>query len=1041
MKYSQDWFKKNIEHAHKACDTLLFSNIEKQFFISPSKTAIIYDEVGVSYSELYYKMTLLSHYLNQLDVKKNTLVAILLPKCAYQIISALGILKAGAAYMPVNVHESHERKQSLLKQGEVKVVLTISSMMDECEWLDNYITIPLDLFFSNNEINSSYYAVDRDNLKCSQVTSSDLAYVLFTSGSTGTPKGVMISHENAMNTLEDINKRFNVTSNDKILALSALDFDLSVYDIFGVLSVGGTVIVPTEEQVIEPRQWLSLINKYQITLWDTVPGFMEMLVRCVKLDNLDSKGIKKSVASLRLVLLSGDWIRVKLPCEIHECCPNANIISLGGATEASIWSIAYPINVHEINDTWKSIPYGKALKNQIFHILDENQNIVSDKEEGELYIGGKGVGLGYWRDEINTRYHFVHHPALGYLYRTGDKGRWLSDGNIEFLGRVGEQVKLRGFRIDLKAVESCIQSVQEVKRSVVKIVRNSESSDNLVAFVECEHLADYLKNHDDVYQQLVNRHVGYWQAIYNSLVENNTFTSNPHFNTAGWVSSYSRTCFPEYQMREWRDTTVSRILALNPKHVLEVGVGTGLLLAEVAKRVSTYDVIDSSFQAVNYIEQHFKKEKEYQHVRCLEYNTNNIGQSYDTVILNSVAQYFPDAVYFVSMLDTLVEKTVKGGQIFLGDIYNYDYLEDFHLSVQLQQQSPDMSISQFHSMLKELVSKESQLYIHPQFIIDYAKQHSRITHVEIQLKSGSMHNELNGFRYDVVLSIEKIDNNLSNVHVVESDIFSTIDCIRDYLSDHKYKNVVVNSLPNLRLIGLSHYERLKEEALDTVASLRAAVYEQGYSGSIDPYDCYQLGDELGYQVCCAWSSSKYSFDVAFYTEENPLNHNCSGKSIKEKPNFQYTNTPLQYQFQRFVEHSIREKLSAHLAPYMQPHEIIFVTNIPFTANGKVNYKSLLALAEMISQEEDVNWQPNSLLEEQLVEIFKRVLNIRQVNMSKGFIQLGGDSLRMLEATHEIEKYCSVRLTIGELVANPSIREIAQILHKKSGVKLTGMVYS
>jgi len=1042
MKYSSNFGIENITYDHVKDNALLFSAVEKQFLISPSKTSIIHDDIEISYKELYDKIILLSLRLQQICVKKNTLIAILLPKGADQIIAALGILKSGAAYMPISIHESPERKQSLLKQGEVKVVITLSSMIAECEWLASYMTIPLDTFFLTQLAAFSNHANENEIINFSQVYPSDLAYVLFTSGSTGTPKGVMISHENAMNTIQEINQRFNVTSSDKILALSALDFDLSVYDIFGILSVGGTIIIPTEEELIEPKQWLSLIDRYQVTIWDTVPGFMEMLIRCIKLNDLNNKIVNTSLSSLRLILLSGDWIRVHLPKEIKKYSPSAKIISLGGATEASIWSIAYPINVDEINDSWKSIPYGKSLKNQTFYILDENQKTVCDHQEGELYIGGAGVGLGYWRDEINTAYHFIYHPSLGYLYRTGDKGRWLSDGNIEFLGRVGEEYKLRGFRIDLKAIETCIQSTQEVKRAVVKIVKHAESCDSLVAFVECENLTEYLRNNIYLYQQLVNRHVGYWQEIYDSLFENTmTTTTDPHFNTTGWVSSYSRKCIPEYQMREWRDTTVSRIMALKPKRILEVGVGTGLLLAEIAPKVSVYDVVDSSVKAIHYIEKYFDGHEKYQHIRCIAYNTLNLEQNYDTIILNSVSQYFPDAMYFTRILDTLIDQTVRDGQIFLGDIYNYDYLEDFHLSVQIQQQPTSMKLSQFRTLVNELIAKESQLYINPQFIMDYAKQHPRISHVEIHLKSGSTHNEINGFRYDVVLSIDKKIHSLSTVHEINNNIFSGINDIRNYLSDHKHKNVVIRNVPNLRLIGLSHYEVFKEKTHDSIESLRSAVFNDSFSVSLDPYDCYQLGNDIGYQVCCTWSSDKYCFDVAFYIEENPLAYQCPEKISFEKPSFQHTNSPLQYQFHRFVESSIRERVSADLAPYMQPHDIIFVSSIPFTANGKVNYKALLALAEMVSQEEEAYLQTNSPLEEQILELFKRVLKVKQVNITKNFTQQGGDSLRMLEIIHEIESRYEVHLTIGELMMSSSVRELARFLSKKCGVKSDIVVYT
>lgn len=1011
--------------------SLLFSKFDEQCLMNPYNTAIIFQGESINYHELFNQVNALVNYLQCLHVRKNTLVAILLPKSAYQVIAALGVLKSGAAYMPVNVNESAERKQALLMQGEVGVVLTIGSIIEKSPWLASYEVIALDIFFKKIRIPFSDNDI-KSNDNCIGSAPSDLAYVLFTSGSTGTPKGVMISHENALNTINDINERFHVTSKDRLLALSALDFDLSVYDIFGLLSVGGALVIPTEEELVEPEQWLNLIEKYQITLWNTVPGFMEMLIHCIKLKN--SKKDKKIIDSLRLVLLSGDWIRVHLPKDIRYYCPTAEIISLGGATEASIWSIAYPIPVDQIDSTWKSIPYGAALKDQAFYILKEDQNPVSDKEEGELYIGGKGVGLGYWHDCVNTKYHFIQHPMFGYLYRTGDKGRCLSNGNIEFLGRIGEQIKLRGFRIDLKAIESCVESIPGIMRSVAKIIKTPAGVDNLIAFIKCENIIDHLLSDDALYQLLLQKHLSYWQTIYNSVFASNEAPKDPYFNTAGWISSYSKGSIPEYQMRELFDSTVSRILSLNPQSVLEVGVGTGLILAKVAPQVLVYDAIDPSESAINYIEKNFKNESMYKHVQCLYGDLSQLSKDsfYDTIILNSVAQYFPDLSYFTRMLDQLIEKTAQGGSLFLGDIYNHDYIEDFHISVQLQHQSSEMLLFQFYELINQAINYESELFIHPGFFISYARQHPRITQVDIQLKSGLSHNEINGFRYDVILGIEKeMVNQLVPPVILDNKNLQTENFLREYLLSHQFESVIVNGLPNLRLFGLSCCSEFKKDEKLTVKDLRQAVYQDAslLKKAIDPYHCYELGKELGYKVSCVWSLEKYYFDVAFYKNQNPFAYWVNEKSSQLGYCSYYANTPLLRQFRKFMEDRIYQKLSEDLAPYMQPHEIIFVDDFPFTANGKVDHKALLLLVMMPAHGEK-SYKGLSVLEEQLQNIFKKILKLKNINLSKGFIQLGGDSMMMLETVHEIEKHCHLKITIGELIANPSVHELAEFLARK-----------
>ncbi|HBL28881.1 MAG TPA: non-ribosomal peptide synthetase, partial [Acidobacteria bacterium] len=263
-----------------------------------------------------------------------------------------------------------------------------------------------------------------------------------TSGSTGTPKGVMIEHRGAVNTLLDVNRRFAVGPEDRVLAVSALSFDLSVYDVFGLLAAGGSLTLPRPEAARDPEHWLDLMHRDRVTIWNSAPALLEMLV-----EHAATRG-ERLPASLRLVLLSGDWIPVSLPGRLRTLAPGAAVVSLGGATEASIWSILYPIAA--VDPAWRSIPYGRPMDNQGFHVLNRALAPCPVWVPGDLYISGTGLARGYWRDPAKTAASFFLHPGTGErLYRTGDLGRYLPGGDIEFLGRDDLQVKIQGFRIEL----------------------------------------------------------------------------------------------------------------------------------------------------------------------------------------------------------------------------------------------------------------------------------------------------------------------------------------------------------------------------------------------------------------------------------------------------------------------------------------------------------------------------------------------------------------------------------------------------------------
>jgi amino acid adenylation domain-containing protein len=328
---------------------------------------------------------------------------------------------------------------------------------------------------------------------------TDLAYVIFTSGSTGTPKGVMIDHRGAVNTILDVNRTWNVGPDDRVLALSSLSFDLSVWDIFGMLAAGGAIVLPRADAQREPLHWLERIRDEKVTVWNTVPALLRMLVEVLEVHARDTRDVRDGFESpLRLALLSGDWIPLDLPDRVRALAPRTQLVSLGGATEASIWSIAFPIG--RIDPAWKSIPYGRPMANQTFHVLDDRMAPRPDWVPGHLYIGGVGLAKGYWRDPEKTAASFGQHPDTGErLYRTGDLGRALPDGTIELLGREDFQVKIQGYRIELGEIEAALAEHPGVRAAVAAAAGERMGTRRLIAYVvpagPWDGLADILREH------------------------------------------------------------------------------------------------------------------------------------------------------------------------------------------------------------------------------------------------------------------------------------------------------------------------------------------------------------------------------------------------------------------------------------------------------------------------------------------------------------------------------------------------------------------
>ena len=422
----------------------------------PDAVAVIADDGTLRYRELVARAHGLARKLTGVGVRAGSLVGIVTDKGCDQVSATLGIARSGAAYLPIDPDWPQARRWSLLKRCQASVVVTSPRLRDALAWPAGTTVLTLADADIANAAQESLGAGPRPG---------DLAYVIFTSGSTGTPKGVMIDHRSAVNTIADINARFGIGPRDRVLALSALSFDLSVYDIFGTLAAGAAIVMPSPSREHDPAHWNDLVRQQTVTVWNSVPALMQMWV-----DERRRLGGDQPTG-LRIAMLSGDWIPVSLPDAIRALDPEVQVFSLGGATEASIWSVCYPIG--EVPPEWVHIPYGKPLSGQTLHVYDEALNRCPVWVTGEIYIGGAGVALGYWADPDRTAERFIVHPDTGErLYRTGDYGRYLPGGDIDFLGRRDFQVKINGFRVELGEIAEVLRRQPGVGDVVVTAPTN-----------------------------------------------------------------------------------------------------------------------------------------------------------------------------------------------------------------------------------------------------------------------------------------------------------------------------------------------------------------------------------------------------------------------------------------------------------------------------------------------------------------------------------------------------------------------------------------
>ncbi|GGT72991.1 non-ribosomal peptide synthetase [Streptomyces lateritius] len=400
----------------------------------------------VTYGQLAERALRVAGALRERGVQAGDAVAISLPKGPDQLVAVLGVHAAGGHYVPIGVEQPPARAESIRERAGVTVALTAPGSGTDAGHL------PLD----------EAVAWPRPLAEPLFADPGTVAYVLFTSGSTGEPKGVEVSHRAAANTVDDLVERLGLGPADRVLALSALDFDLSVFDIFAPLAVGGAVVTVDEATRKDASAWARLVHRHSVTVLNCVPGLLDML--------LTAAGSEPLGTSLRAVLLGGDWVGVDLPVRLHAQVPGCRFLGLGGTTETAIHSTVREVEGGEVPARWTSVPYGTPLRNVRCRAVDAQGRDCPDWVPGELWIGGAGVADGYRGDAERTADRFVETDGVRW-YRTGDRARYWPDGTLEFLGRADDQVKIRGFRIELGEVEAALAEHPAVRHAAALVIR------------------------------------------------------------------------------------------------------------------------------------------------------------------------------------------------------------------------------------------------------------------------------------------------------------------------------------------------------------------------------------------------------------------------------------------------------------------------------------------------------------------------------------------------------------------------------------------
>ena len=1010
-----DWNQTQADYPQEQCIHQLF---EAQVERTPDAIAVVFEEQSLTYSELNCRANQLAHYLQTLGVRPEVLVGISLERSLEMIIGLLAILKAGGAYLPLDPDYPTERLQFMLEDSQVLFLITQRSLLAKLP-ASQATLICLD------HIQEQISQYSQDNLQ-SELTPSNLANVIYTSGSTGKPKGVMVEHRGLVNLASSQIQSFAVNHNSRVLQFASFSFDACISEILMTFGSGATLYLAQKDALLPGQPLIKNLQECEITHVTLPPSALAVLP-------------KESLPNLQTLIVAGEACPLDL---VKQWSVGRNFFNAYGPTEASVCATIAQCSQDDL-----IVTIGKAIANVQVYILDAFLQPVPVGVSGELYIGGVGVARGYLNRPELTQEKFIANPFSNdpgsRLYKTGDLARYLPDGNVEFLGRIDNQVKIRGFRIETGEIEAVLSQYFLLAGNVVVAREDNTGNKRLVAY-----LVPALQNEalPEQLAQWQNEYISDWQSLYErTYSQGQDSLADLTFNITGWNSSYTRQPLPASEMREWVENTVSRILALQPERGLEIGCGTGLLLSRVAKHCLEYWATDYSQGAIQYVERVCNAVEGLEQVklRCqMADNFEGIAlHQFDTVVLNSIIQYFPSVDYLLQVLEGAINVIGERGQIFVGDVRSLPLLEPYHAAVQLAQASDSKTVEQWQQQVRQSVAGEEELVIDPTFFLALKQHFPQISWVEIQPKRGVAHNELTQFRYDVTLHLEAINN--QSLPISDQTVIPWLNWqleqlslaqIQEQLLTEKPELLGIRGIPNQRVEQALKIWEWVENAPDveTVEQLKTILAQQTDT-AINPEQVWQLAESLGYTAHLSWweSSQDGSFDVIF--QRDSVSEAVSNlafwdeKALKTKPWTDYTNNPLRGKLVQKLIPKVREFLQEKLPSYMVPQAFVLLDSLPLTPNGKVDRKALPSPDAATRNLANSFVLPRNPIEAQLTHIWSEVLGLERIGVKDNFFELGGHSLLATQVLSRINSAFGLDLSVQIMFESPTIAGIASYI--------------
>ncbi|MGJ7904487.1 amino acid adenylation domain-containing protein [Lysobacter sp. 1R34A] len=995
---------------------------EAQVARDPQATAVEYEGSALSYGELNRRANRVAHRLIALGVAPDDRVAICVERGLDAVVAVFGVLKAGAAYVPLDPAYPPERLAYLVGDSAPKALLTQNALREAAWSLDAHAPDIAVLLLDEDE---TWAAQPGHDPVVEGLSASHLAYVIYTSGSTGQPKGVMVEHRNVLNLWSAFEREvFAECAPGARLGLdAALSFDASVQSLVQLLSGRCMVIVPAAIRA-DGAALIEFLGRERIDIFDCTPAQFEALLAAGLLDDAATGGRRPGI-----VLVGGE----ALPARAWDAAAASAMrcYNVYGPTECTVDASYARI------EAGVAPHIGRPLANTRIYVLGGDGEPLPVGVVGEIHIGGAGVARGYLgRPELSAE-RFVRDPfaavAGARMYRTGDLGRWRSDGNLEYVGRNDFQVKLRGYRIELGEIEARLSACADVREAVVVAREDQPGEKRLVAYVAPRAAAK-----DEALEELLDGQVAQWSDIFDDQGEEETVEQADFgFDLTGWNSTYTREAIASEGMREWLDGTLVRIEALQPRRVLEIGVGTGMILCNIAPRCERYVGTDLSVKTVAKVNHlvgitpDLTGKAEVFQGEATDFSA--IHGEFDTVVINSVVQYFPNLAYLEQVIASSIGVTAAGGKLMIGDVRHHGLMPSFHLSVQAFQSPDSLSATQLGDRAAQKMRGDIELLIDPVWFHALRERYPRISAVRVLPKLARHENEMSAYRYDVVLSI---DGERDEVFAIDWQDWGD----EGFDAQRLQQRVEASGEAVIGLRAIAHpwatpYQRAWQrlgagEGGASVAAIKAQAALDARRGALCA-DLEAFCRERGYSLDLSWAPNAHSgeYHALIGRDGQALRFDWRSQIAQEqlsKDESGFAHDPLEAKWRSTLPGRLREMLAAQVPEYMVPSAFMLIDRWPLTANGKLDRQALPA-PDRIAVTARSYEPPQGEVEETIATIWQELLGLEQVGRHDHFFEVGGHSLLAVQVMARVREAFAVDVPVAELFKSPEVALLARVV--------------